>query len=273
MNRFDFKTQLVMSAGVASSDDVRQMLLDNIPGATGVRKATTNEDRSGTDWWIDHERGSAISVDTKIRPHDPVERYGKDDLALEVWSIVPGSHRRDRALKAIGWTLDETKRTDYVLWLWKNTKRWTLIPFPQLCASFKKRLDIWYEIYQHNEQVTERNGIADYRSEMLLVPRRVVWAALYEDFGGLIAPSNENAPFVAIDDNARPSEASLFSTAFCDLCKQYKTITIPAEGVLTWHGVKTRMEKWKATVCSTCWIANGFKISAANDNTPSGDVP
>ncbi len=183
MNTYSFKRQLVMSAGVSATDDVKQILLENVPGAKAVRKASPTEDRSGTDWWIEHARDSELSVDTKIRPLDPIEKYGKDDLALETWSVVPGSHSRDRSVSAIGWTLDETKRTDYVLWLWQNTRRWCLVPFPQLCAVFKRRQDTWYEIYKHAEQTTTKGG-ASYRSEMLLVPRREVWAAIYEDFGG-----------------------------------------------------------------------------------------
>lgn len=242
--KYDFTKQLVMSAGVAATDDVKTILINSIPGALDVRKATGTEDRCGTDWWIDHARGSDISVDTKIRQIDPIQKYGKDDLALETWSIVPGSHSRDPKLQAVGWTLDETKRTDYVLWLWTTTKRWALIPFPQLCAIFRKRLDTWYEIYRHHEQTTSK-GSETYRSEMLLVPRREVWAAIYADFGGSIdqTASNDNTPTFsgAANDNRRVITEG---ARVCADCKQSTPVMLemtPGKLSETW---------W---LCSPCW--------------------
>jgi hypothetical protein len=198
MNEFDFKKQLVMSAGVAVSEDIGQLLLERIPGALKISKASERDDRSGTDYWIDHARGVPISVDTKIRNEDPIEKRGRDDLALETWSVVGTK---------IGWTLDETKRTDYILWWFKPTRRWVLIPFLQLQAVFKIRQDEWLALYKPFKQKTVGAGDrAGWYSECVFVPRREIWAAIYTDFGGSISSdsSNDNtlaAPRRAANDN------------------------------------------------------------------------
>lgn len=177
MNEFDFRKQLVMSAGVSVSDDIRSLLVQVIPGAVSVTRASERDDRSGTDYWIEHRRGTPVSVDTKIRNEDPVDTRGIDDLALETWSVVG---------KKIGWTLDEEKRTDFILWWFTPTKRWVLVPFLQLQAVFKRRESMWRRKYQVSEQRTVANGNrGEWRSECVFVPRVVVWRAIHDDFGGL----------------------------------------------------------------------------------------
>jgi hypothetical protein len=129
--RYEFDERRAMSSGVASSTSIEAILLANIPGAVAVRAADEAADRMGTDWWVDHVSGHSQSVDAKVREED-FARKGCDDLALETLSVV----ERNK----VGWTLDETKRTDYILWLWKDTQRWCLVPFPMLCQVFKEHL-------------------------------------------------------------------------------------------------------------------------------------
>lgn len=171
MTVYSFRDQLVMSDGVAATAAVHEILLDAIPGATGVRRATEQADKSGTDWWVDRINGAPLSIDLKARKEDWV-RYLHDDLALEVWSVVESRKQ--------GWTLDATKRTDYILWLWKDTGRWCLVPFPMLCTVFRERFGEWLEAYGTARQNTEGR----YHSECVFVPRIVVWRAIYERFGG-----------------------------------------------------------------------------------------
>lgn len=185
MNSFGFKTQLAMSTGTAIGNDVEKLLLEKIPGSVRVVKADTKDDRTGTDYWIEHVRGAPISVDTKVRNDDPVQKYGEDDLALETLSVVEQ--------QKIGWTLDETKRTDYILWWFIPTRRWVLVPFLQLQAAFRKRLAEWRGMYRSARQRTTEPGRIGWHSECLFVPREAVWAAIYEDFGGLVV-ANSDAP-------------------------------------------------------------------------------
>ena len=167
---FGFKQQLTMSNGVISSMDVPSLLMDQIPGALGVRKADTADDKQGTDYFVDHSRGVPVSIDIKARDIDPIDTYKSDDLALETWSVM----RSKRV-----WTWDNSKRTDYILWLFAPTKRYCLVPFHPLQSAFIKNARAWCKEYK---RVAQPNH--GYRSECVFVPRNVVWRAIYEVSNG-----------------------------------------------------------------------------------------
>jgi hypothetical protein len=169
VTQFGFTEQLRWSQGVAANVAVEDILLSAIAGAREVRRATTGEDRTGTDWWVDLPAGHSLSVDLKARAEDWKER-GEDDLALETWSVVER--------EVLGWSLDLEKRTDYILWWWKNTGRWCLVPFPMLRTVCSELLEEWKGKYKTRRQSTEGR----YHSECVFVPRRVVWAAIYKRF-------------------------------------------------------------------------------------------
>jgi hypothetical protein len=182
---YGFDEQLAMSEGVAATCNVVDVLLANIPGSLGVCKAHETNDRTGTDWWIEMNTGRHLSVDAKVRSQDWSAKTNgaQDDLALEVWSVkgrkcADGSRDNTRV---VGWTRDDKKRTDYVLWLWTDTRRFCLIPFPMLCAVFTDKCDQWYKKNKHSEQFTppRHHGQHGYWSECVFVPRRDVWAEIY----------------------------------------------------------------------------------------------
>ena len=167
---YGFAERLGMSHGAAIGVGVEEILKDNVPGAWNVRRASEQDDRSGTDFWVERGCGESLSVDCKIRSQD-WSLKGCDDLALETWSVIERGK--------VGWTRDSAKRTDYVLWFWKDTGRWCLIPFPMLCKVFAAKWEAWTRKYKTVQQRTDT-----YHSECVFVPRRVVWAAIYKHFGG-----------------------------------------------------------------------------------------
>lgn len=160
---FDFKEALTISAGTSANRVIGDILLETIPGSTRAIQANTNNDRSGVDWWLEMQSGDFLAVDCKIRERD----FGKDDLALETWSVVEK--------RVVGWTLDDTKRTDYVFWFWKDTGRWCVVPFLLLRRALQVHLVEWKAAFRVVMQCTDRR----YHSECLFVPRREVWAAIY----------------------------------------------------------------------------------------------
>lgn len=166
---FEFMTQLRMSSEATASSDVSGILLKEVPGAVSVEQATTSDDRQGTDYWVTLQNGKRLSVDAKIRTED---RFG-DDLALETWSVVEQ--------QVVGWSRDHMKQTDYVLWLWKDTGRWRLVPFIMLCSSFARRWMHWSQKYKVANQRTTRPNGSCYHSQCVFVPTRVLWAAIYRD--------------------------------------------------------------------------------------------
>ena len=179
--QYDFWERMVMSDGVAAAASVADILIANIPGAIAVERADEADDRSGTDWWVRRFSGHDLAVDCKVREEDWATKPGSqraDDLALEVWSV-----RED---KIPGWTLRQDKRTDYILWLWKDTGRWCLVPFPMLCAVFREHGEAWCADngYRRAVQATRRPDGTEYHSECVFVPRPVVWQAITNRYGG-----------------------------------------------------------------------------------------
>ncbi|MFC1762238.1 hypothetical protein ACFL6U_09170 [Planctomycetota bacterium] len=168
-----FTGQLALSTADAVNAAVASILAENIPGALQCHQAAPVNDRRGTDFWVEHARGDHLSVDVKIRTTDfsvhPNPNIRADDLALERWSVV------DKRIP--GWPLDDTKRTDFVLWFWVDTGRWFLCPFMPLVAAFRANVHTWYRTYPVHRQTTDDFG--GYSSEIILVPRKVVWDAMY----------------------------------------------------------------------------------------------
>ena len=177
---YGFEERLQMSEGISSTKSIEEILLANIPGAQRVVRAARSADRNGTDYWVHHARGKPYSVDVKARSEDwafKPEPNTRDDLALETWSVVEN--------QVIGWTRDERKMTDYVLWFWKDSGRWCLVPFAMLCSVFAEFWEEWIFRFETARQQTPWNG-GSYHSECVYVPRRDVWAAIYKRFGGTV---------------------------------------------------------------------------------------
>ena len=173
---YGFEERLAMSSGVAASADVRSILLKHIPGAVNAHQAATVNDRQGIDWWVEMSTAKHLAVDAKVREQDWAARNPhEDDLALESWSVVEK--------QVPGWTRDVNKKCDYVLWLWKDTGRFCLVPFPMLCGVFSRRWQSWRVDYKTRQQHTPRaNG--GYHSECVFVPRRELWVEIYRQYGG-----------------------------------------------------------------------------------------
>ena len=172
---YGFNDRLEMSVGVSASRDIEKILFEVIPGSTKVFPASNANDRSGTDWWVEHDSGRFLSVDCKVREKDYAAQPVKaDDLALETLSVVE---------KGIpGWTRSEKKRSDFILWFWLDTGRWCLVPFPMLCKVFQLKWRDWAAKYRVATQFTPESG--GYHSKCVFVPRKEVWAEIYKLYGG-----------------------------------------------------------------------------------------
>ena len=173
-HEYGFEERMTMSSGLSANTDVSRVLLEQIPGAVNATQAASVNDRQGVDWWVELSTARHLGIDAKVREEDWAPK-GKDDLALETWSVVEKN--------VIGWTRDANKRCDYILWLWKDTGRFCLIPFPMLCRVFELNWSAWAHKYQLNQQYTKRQN-GGYHSECVFVPRRDVWAEIYRVFGG-----------------------------------------------------------------------------------------
>lgn len=174
---YGFDERFRMSNGRLANADVSDILRSSIPGSISVTRAGESDDRLGIDWWVERANERSLSVDVKIRSRDYSAVNPKsDDLALETWSVVER--------EVIGWTRDEAKRCDFILWLWKDTGRWCLLPFPMLCRVFQELWQDWRATYRTERQKTTDRG-TPYHSEVVFVPRRLIWREMYEKYGGV----------------------------------------------------------------------------------------
>jgi hypothetical protein len=173
--RYEFGERLAMSHAESSNGDIGAILVGQIPGALSAHPAHLVNDRHGVDWYVEMP-GRHLGVDCKVRSEDWSKRADPcDDIALEIWSVEEKGIR--------GWTADTDKRCDYILWLWKDTGRWMLVPFQMLLAVFVERLPEWEVRFKIARQFTPGNG--GYHSVCIFVPRREVWAAIYHKFAGV----------------------------------------------------------------------------------------
>lgn len=172
---FNFDEQLKMSEGVCGTQSIEQILLEKFPDAVRAERANLSEDKSGVDYWVVTSSGKRYGIDLKAREKDfSKDNPNKDDLALEIWSVVN---------KKIGWTRDPEKKTDYILFLWKDTGRYSLVPFPLLYGVFSNHWQEWGKKYfapfQHSYEKNSR-----WFSQCVFVPRLLVWREMHSSYGG-----------------------------------------------------------------------------------------
>lgn len=160
---------------INGNEPLEDYLLTKIPQAQKVKRADLPDDKNGIDYWVKLQSGRVVGVDVKVRDEDWSQR-GRDDVALETWSVVD---------KAIGWTRNAAKRTDYILFLWKETMRCMLMPFPMLCSIFVANWEQWREKYKPHIQRTKNEDGTFWESECVFVPRQLLWNKIYADFGGV----------------------------------------------------------------------------------------
>lgn len=195
---YDFTERLQFSEGVGLTEEMLRHVLEHVPAATGYRKAKQHEDKSGTDWWIDRKHGlPPVSIDLKNREICPIKLYGSDDICIETCSVYKGERRppyTDNLRTKSGWTIDDTKRTDLVIYTWPHAAdllggkrlRYWILYFPFLCSAAQKHWRDWAGIYR--ERATPNVG---YVTLNTYVPRIVVAAAIREFSYGVLTRGHE----------------------------------------------------------------------------------
>lgn len=141
-----------------------------------AEKVTKNEvkgDDLGVDYYV-YANGVEICVDVKVRRCKATDYQ---DVALETCSNV--------STGKVGWTLNESSKTEYVLWLWSDYN-YFICPFRELRENFSRDYRTWIAIglYKVTEQRT-----GNYLSQCIFVPVSTIcllqelpvpsWAKLY----------------------------------------------------------------------------------------------
>lgn len=183
MKEVGFMERLQWSKGHAPSEEhVMRIIANRIPACTRVEAAPEHLDRKGTDWLAHRDYGlPPLRLDLKARRDDCLD-YGKDDLALETWSVIDITEPEPESPvvrgRKIGWTRDPSKNTDFILFYWRSTGRFLLAPFPSLCFVFERMWHDWAVTYEIAKQETKDPRYGHYYSQCVYVPRREVMLAL-----------------------------------------------------------------------------------------------
>lgn len=176
-HHYDFHEKLTVSKGIVKStclETIRGM----IPGCSNV---VANEDvaldKQGVDYVATLRKGAKVLIDHKHR--EPCKQHWQRsamgiliaEIALEIWSVVEA--------KRIGWTLDESKLTDYTLHTFApdDTDECWLLPFQLLRAAFHKNYQAWTARYKRAKQQSSR-GSSNWTSECVFVPVTTVVDAI-----------------------------------------------------------------------------------------------
>lgn len=162
-----FNEDLEFSKGKREKTD--KLTIKKILGEdTQVRVGTKKEDLAGADFISTMRDGREIRIDVKTRRAN-CSKYWKwgPDFTLETWSIMETKGKEPK----IGWTLDETKSSDYILFTF-DIKDWAycyLVPAALLRELFKENREKWWKIYKHCIQ-----NNSNYDSESIYIPASLI---------------------------------------------------------------------------------------------------
>lgn len=150
----------------------KSIIISMLHGVIRVDDAGSQDDIAGVDYWAILGEGRRVGIDDKLR-RDCVRYWpdGKPQVSLEIWSKVPSDGKPGK----IGWTLDQHKRTEYVMFRFSDYKQVFLFPFRLLQMAMARNIVEWSKIYQICQQ---DNG--SYKSESIFVPATIVAAAIVE---------------------------------------------------------------------------------------------
>ena len=187
MNDHDFASKLAWSKGRNGSSDM-ETIKALIAGCTKVDEAPKELDLRGIDYVATLRKGATLNIDVKRREKGVSAHWKalpllgiiapEPELTLEYWSVVPMPRCPEGK---VGWTLDESKLTDYVLYVFDraDSDEAFLLPFQLLRMTFRRHVSTWRA---HNKiGVCESNGgtaNGGWATESIFVPAWCVIEAI-----------------------------------------------------------------------------------------------
>jgi hypothetical protein len=176
MSVYSFSEMLSYSRGVREQTDaltIQRM----IAGCVEVCKTSERDDRAGVDYVAALRKGATVLIDAKTRKPG-CSKYWRQgpELALEVWSVMPGGkYQMPEPKKKVGWTLCEAKNVDYILFTFDplDSREVFLYPYQLLRMTFRRMLPQWHMLYKKDVQDS-----GTWQSQCLFVPESVVWSEL-----------------------------------------------------------------------------------------------
>jgi hypothetical protein len=192
---YDFQERLEFSKGARQESDLAT-IMSLLDGCSSVTANNTDGNDNGIDYIATLRRGAEIFIDAKTRQKG-CSRFWKNnepELAIERWSVMPGGKFNTTHGKA-GWTLDESKPTDMILYTFDSADCTTafLFPFQSLRMAARRMVQHWMKRYKVDIQTSN-----NWQSQAVFVPASEVIAAMETTFSATVEITDSNPPLQLI---------------------------------------------------------------------------
>jgi hypothetical protein len=174
----DFDTSLAWSKTNLQYESDAAAIYDMLEGCVSVTASTKEMDKLGVDYIAELRGGADVLIDAKARRSGASRQSGwsADDpfLAIEKWSVMPGGKYGIEKGKT-GWTLDEAKITDMILYTFdpSDSRIRFLLPFHNLRMAARRFMRHWVSRFGLKTQDNIR-----YQSQCIFVPASEVILAM-----------------------------------------------------------------------------------------------
>ena len=175
---YSFNERLQFSKGARQATD-GETILSLLDGCVTVEASGIELDKQGVDYIATLRRGAEVYVDAKTRERGCSRFWnGNPELAIERWSVMPGG-KYNHAFPKAGWTLDEQKKTDMILYTFhpSDCDIAFLIPFQSLRIAARRHIEQWEKTYKVDVQDS-----GSWQSQAVFVPAPVVISAVTATF-------------------------------------------------------------------------------------------
>lgn len=194
---YDFNERLNFSVGARNGTD-SETIMSLLDGCSSVRKNDVPGNDKGVDYIATLRGGAEVNIDVKTREAGCSKYWNRatkePELAIEKWSVMPGGeyetpHERSSA----GWTIDESKVTDMILYTFdeRDSQIAFLLPFQSLRIASRRMISHWMKRFKVDVQKSRRNGRM-WQSQAVFVPASEVIAAMETTFSAQIAMPPED---------------------------------------------------------------------------------
>jgi hypothetical protein len=213
---YDLDERLAFSKARCQETDLDTLRL-MFPIATNIRKTSLAQDKAGVDYVVTLRRGAEMTVDAKTRDEGcskfwacansrrPIRFCNRclgacdplPEVALEIWNVMPGGvYSTPERDGKVGWTLDEAKNVDLILYTFAPADHAFAYarPLALLREAFRRNFAGWQHQYKTDVQKSERrtpDGFLRWESKCLFAPLAVVDSAIASVSRARLVPIGE----------------------------------------------------------------------------------
>ncbi len=134
MKTTNFHKDLALSQSPKITAAIWKIISDHFPEADAITPADIDDDKKGTDYWIDFSNGKRESLDYKIRYKD---YYDTDPLHRTAFIELVANTTSGK----LGWSIDPMKQTDHVLFYYADTVYFKFYSARELRGAILKYLN------------------------------------------------------------------------------------------------------------------------------------